>query len=304
MSEQAILEKHRKVRQVLWAILIANWTIAAIKLGIGLWSNAAAVTADALHGFIDGASNIVGLVGMSIAAQPADDDHPYGHGKFEALASLAIGVLVGAAMLELGKMAFGSLFEHRHAHVDYLMIALMVGTLVANLVVTATERRVGRRISSSILLADSRHTLSDVYVTGSVLVSLVLIKLGFPRADGIAALVVMVFVAHTAYEIIQQAVSILSDSVRLNPNEVSSLVAKTDGVQRCTSVRSRGMEGAVYVDLKIEVDPLLPTAAAHFVADQVERKLFATFPEIIDVVVHVEPGDWEPLPSPAGRESG
>lgn len=282
-------ERSRKVRRVLWGVLAANWAIACAKLWIGLLCNTAAVTADGVHAFIDGASNVIALVGVSIAARPADEDHPYGHGKFEALAALGIGMMVGMGMLELGKMAVGSLLHHEHAKVDAVTVGVMVAALVGNLAITTLERHFGKKLESGILLADSRHTLSDVVVTVAVLGSLGLIAIGFPMADGITALAVMGVVAWVAYEIIRQAVGILSDSARLDPLKVSEVVSEIPGVSRCGAVRSRGMEGTVWVDLKIEVDPELTTASAHAVADEVEARLGEAFPQVVDVVVHVEP---------------
>lgn len=287
----AAIDRTRKVRQVMAWILFANWTVAMAKVWIGLSSHAAAVTADGVHAFIDGASNVIGLIALSIAAQPADEDHPYGHGKFEALASLGIGIMVGIGMLELGKMAFASLLHHEHPRVDATMFAVMLGSLAINVAVTTMERRIGKRLNSPILLADASHTFSDVLVTVAVLGSLVLIKLGFPRADGLTALLVMVMVAVVAYQIIRQAVGILSDSARLQPLQVAEVASNVEGVQRCTSVRSRGMESAVYVDLKIEVEPHLPISVAHSLSHEVEARLMEAFPEIVDVVVHVEPGE-------------
>jgi divalent metal cation (Fe/Co/Zn/Cd) transporter len=120
-------------------------------------------------------------------------------------------------------------------------------------------------------------------------VSLALVWLGFPRADGVVALLVMLFVAWVAYGIVRQAVGILSDTARLDAAQVGSLTLSVPGVLSCRDVRSRGMEDSVYVDLKIEVDPQLSTAQAHEVADEVEQKLHASFPQVVDVVVHVEP---------------
>ena len=264
--------------------------IASVKVWFGLRSHTAAVTADGLHGYIDGAANIVGLIGVSIASQPADEDHPYGHGKFEALSSLGIGIMVGMAMLELGKMALDSLLANRHPVVDAALIGAIVATLVSNVIVTTVERRAAKRLNSTILLADASHTFSDVLVTASVLLSLALIKLGFPRADGIAALIILGFVAYTAYDIIRQAVGILSDTARLDPAQVAQHTMGVAGVRSCRDVRSRGMEESVYVDLKIEVDPQLTTADAHLLADEAERRIGEAFPEVVDVVVHVEPG--------------
>ncbi len=281
--------RNRQVRRVLFAILFANWAVAAAKGIFGLLYESAAVTGDGLHSFIDGSSNVIGLVAMSFASQPADDDHPYGHGKFEALASLAIGAMVGIGMLELGRMAIDSLLSDRHPQVNPIMVGVMLVTLAFNIVVTRVEKRWGERLSSPLLIADAHHTLSDVYVTLAVLASLLAVKLGYPRADGIVALGVMGVVAWVAYGIVRQAVQILSDSARLHPEKVLALAHGVDGVKIAKDVRSRGMEGSVYVDLKIEVDPQLTTERAHALAHEVERVLTSAFPEVVDVVVHVEP---------------
>lgn len=282
-------ERNRKVRRVLAAILAANWAVAFAKLGFGLLARSAAVTADGLHSFIDGSSNILGLVAMTAAARPADEDHPYGHGKFEAIASLGIGAMIGIGMLELGRMALDSLLHDRHPEVTPVMAGVMLVTLVVNLAVTRVERHYGEKLKSTLLLADANHTLSDVFVTLAVLLSLALVWMGYARADGVIALLVMVFVAWVAYGIVRQAVGILSDTARLDPMQVCQLTLSVAGVRSCRDVRSRGMEDSVYVDLKIEVDSHLTTAQAHEVADQVEEKLQATFPQVVDVVVHVEP---------------
>lgn len=297
--QEAHAERNRKVRQVLAAILVANWAVALAKLLFGIVYQSASVTADGLHSFIDGSSNIVGLVAMSAAAQPADENHPYGHGKFEAIASLGIGAMIGIGMLELGRMGLDSLLHDKHPQVTPLMAGVMVFTLVVNLGVTRIERRYGERLKSSLLLADANHTLSDVFVTMAVLFSLGLVWLGYPRADGLVALVVMLFVAYVAYGIVRQAVGILSDTARLDAAKVGQLTLGVPGVLSCHNVRSRGMEDSVYVDLKIEVDPQLTAARAHEVADQVEQQIHATFPQVVDVVVHVEPAQ-----APGAERSG
>ena len=282
-------ERSKKVRFVLAAILVANWIVALAKLIAGAASDLASVTADGLHSFIDGGSNVLGLVAMSIAARPADEDHPYGHGKFEALASLGIGAMVGIGMLELGRMAWDSLVHDRHATVEPILFPVLIGTLIVNLAVTRIERAQGEKLKSPLLLADARHTLSDVFVTIAVLSSVVLVKLGMPKADGIVALLVLVFVAKVAWEIVRHAVGILSDTARLPKEEVHRLASEVPGVIHVGDVRSRGMEESVWVDLKIEVDPKMTTAQAHELAHEVERRLMQAWPRVVDVVVHVEP---------------
>ncbi|MGA9519976.1 MAG: cation diffusion facilitator family transporter [Myxococcaceae bacterium] len=282
-------ERSKKVRFVLAAILVANWVVALAKIIAGAASDLASVTADGLHSFIDGGSNVLGLVAMSFAAQPADEDHPYGHGKFEALASLGIGAMVGIGMLELGRMAWDSLVHDRHPTVEPILFPVLIGTLIINFAVTRIERAQGEKLKSPLLLADARHTLSDVFVTLAVLSSVVLVRMGFTKADGIVALLVLVFVAKVAWSIVRHAVGILSDSARLPKEDVHRLVSEVPGVLLVGAVRSRGMEESIWVDLKIHVDPKMTTAQAHDLADEVERRLMAAWPRVVDVVVHVEP---------------
>ena len=144
MTAVSHVERSRRVSRVLWGILVANWAVATLKLVLGLTTDSTAVTADGLHSFIDGASNIIGLVAMHFAAQPADAEHPYGHHKFETLASLAIGVMIGIAVLELGRMAFAAIVKDVHPQVSPLSIGVVVGTLLVNLAVTRYESAKGR----------------------------------------------------------------------------------------------------------------------------------------------------------------
>lgn len=274
---------------MLWLILGANWLVAGLKLAYGLIAGSASMTADGLHSFIDGASNIIGLVALRYAAAPADDGHPYGHQKFETLASLAIGVMIGIGVLELGRMAFGALVNDQHPNVGIESFVVMVGTLVVNLGVTRYESAQGKKLKSALLTADASHTMSDVWVTLAVLASLVFAKFGWGRADGVVALGVLVLVAHTGWQIIRQAVGILADSVRVDPIKVREVLATIPGVAGSRAIRSRGLEGNVSIDLVIFVEPTLQLHDAHVIADAVETKLMQTFPEVQEVLVHVEP---------------
>lgn len=289
VNNEQVDRRNRAVRVVLWVILGANWLVAAAKLALGFAIDSNAMVADGLHSFIDGSSNVIGLVAMRLASQPADREHPYGHQKFEALATLAIGALIGMGVLELGRLAWNAIVQGTHPQVGPAALAVMGVTLVINLVVSHVEHRWGTKLGSPLLVADSKHTLSDAFVTVAVIVSLVLSWLGVSRVDGLVTLAVLGFVGWTGWTIIRQAVGILADSARIEPARVREALAGVPLVLAVHDVRSRGMEGSVYVDLKIEVDPSLTVERAHHVADEVEGALGDAFPEVIDVVVHVEP---------------
>jgi cation diffusion facilitator family transporter len=268
--------RHASVKRVLAWILVANWVVAFAKIGMGAASGSAAVLADGIHSLVDGASNILGLVAMSVASRPPDEDHPYGHAKFEALASLGIGVLIGGALLQLGEIAISSLLRNSHPRATPAMAAVMIGTLVVNVAVTVVEHRYGKKLGSSLLVADAQHTLSDVGVTLSVLVALLFVHLGFPRADALVALFVLGVVGWVAFGILKHSTGILSDTTRIprSPREGSR---EHPGVLSCRSARSRGLPDAVFIDLAIGVDPGLPTRDAHEVAHRVEAHLVARF---------------------------
>jgi cation diffusion facilitator family transporter len=281
--------RERNIRLVLWVVLGLNVAVALAKLLYGLFSHSAAMQADGIHSLFDGASNIVGLIGMWFAARPADQSHPYGHGKFETFTAAAIALMLGIAGYAVARGAIDSLGGHSEARVTVASFAIMISTLVVNLSVTTWEARAGRRLNSEVLIADARHTLSDVLVSSGVIVGLILVKLGFGKADGVLALLVAVAIAYTAFSILRGVARTLGDAARLPVAEVAAAAAGIDGVVECHSVRTRGAENQVSVDLHILVAPDATVEKGHAIADAVETTLRARFPKVTDVVVHVEP---------------
>jgi Co/Zn/Cd efflux system component len=172
-QEPVLKDRERDIRRVLWIVLGLNIAVALAKLLYGLSSHSVAMQADGIHSFFDGASNVVGLIGMWFAARPADQSHPYGHGKFETFTAAAIALMLGVAGYTVARGAISSLQGEGVAQVGIGSFAVMISTLAVNLGVTTWEARAGRRLSSEVLVADSRHTLSDVLVSSGVIVSLI-----------------------------------------------------------------------------------------------------------------------------------
>lgn len=279
------------IRRVLWAILALNVGVALAKLFWGLASGSAAMQADGFHSLFDGASNIVGLVGMGLASRPADRDHPYGHGKYETYASAAIGGMLVFAAYRVGSSAIAQLSGDSVAQVSATSFVIMVGTLAVNIFITTWERRVGRRLNSEILIADASHTGSDILVSVGVIVSLVLVRLGFAKADPIVALLVAGAIVYTAWGVFKQAGTTLSDTARIPPEQVCEVVKSAPGVLGCHHVRTRGSEAEVYVDLHVQVDETRTVADGHRIAEEVERLIVERFPTVVDAIVHLEPYD-------------
>lgn len=291
-AKNPVSERMRSIRRVLWIILLLNLGVAAAKYAWGTLSGSASMQADGIHSVFDSAGNVVGLVGISLAARPADTGHPYGHAKFETYASLVIGVLLLLAAFEVGSSAAAKLAAGSYTvEVGPMSFVVMAGTLAVNLGVTVYERRFAKRLRSEVLAADANHTLSDALVSVGVIAGLAAVALGFPMADPIMALVVTAAILATAYDVFKHALATLSDRARIPEGDLRAAALAVPGVRGVHRIRTRGTEGEVYADLHVLVDPSMTVADAHRLADEVEADIKERFANVIEVLVHIEPND-------------
>jgi cation diffusion facilitator family transporter len=283
-------ERIRTVRRTLWIVLGLNLAVAGAKLGYGLITGSVAMTADGFHSVFDGSSNVIGLLGMALAARPPDESHPYGHGKYETYASAAIGGMLVVAAWEVGWSAIEGLRAGaRSPEVTVVSFLVMVLTLTVNTGVTTYERRVGRRVGSDLLLADASHTASDIIVSLGVIGSLVAVRLGYPVADPIIALLVALAIIRTAVTVLARAEATFSDRARLDVEAVNTSVVSVEGVQGCHSVRTRGSMSEVFVDLHAEVDPETTVERGQQISAAINERIRQAFPQVVDVLVHLCP---------------
>jgi len=278
------------VRRTLWLILALNLGVAAVKAAYAWASGSLAVGADAVHSAVDGASNLLGLIAIGLAARPADREHPYGHQRVESLASIFVGLLIAVSAVELGQASIrGLLADRPPPEVSGAGVVALVGTLVVNVFVASYEAHRAKALASSFLLADAAHTASDVVVTLGVLASQLGAWAGLAFVDPAASLAVIVVVLVVAYRIVRASVDHLLDRALVDPERVRAVARQHPGVSGCHRVRSRGLPGAIHVDLHLLCDPGLPLARAHALGHEVERALLEALPEVIDITIHLEP---------------
>lgn len=297
MPTPRVATSHRTaaVRRVLIALLIANLAVVGAKLGIGLMSHSLAVLGDALHSAVDAFNNVLALVIVGLASKEPDEDHPYGHGKFETLGALAIVGFMSITCFELIRDAFGRLATSRPAPVlSDVQLAILVATLAVNVVVAWYENRRGQELESDLLLADAAHTRADVFITSGVLVGMLVARRGIWWADPALALLIAGFIVRIAYRIFQRAVPVLVDERAIPDTAIRSLAEEVTGVKSAYGIRSRGGGSGGggshlrYAEVTIAVDKNANVAAAHAIADQVEDRLKREL-RINEVTVHVEP---------------
>lgn len=277
------------VKRILLVILVLNWAVASAKTGYGLMTGALSMMADGFHSFMDGTSNVIGLLTIKIAAKPPDASHPYGHRKFEAFATLAIAVLLGLTAYEIAVSAAQRFATPTLPRVTPMSFLIMIATLMVNTWVTRYESRRGRELQSPILSADAMHTRSDIFATLAVLASLVAARAGFALLDIIVALLIVGLIAWSALQITRRSLTTLTDASRVDPAVIEQVARSVPGVLACHQIRSRGFEDAITVDCHIWVNAALSTEESHRITHDVMQRVKAGVPGVVEVVIHTEP---------------
>lgn len=281
-----------QVKRVLYIVVFFSICVALLKLGYGIFTNSEAMQADGLDSLFDSIGGVIGIVAMNLASRPADQDHPYGHGKFETTASLIVGVILLFGGYRIASAAVNELVSlDYNVDVTPLSYVVMGVSVAAKLCITTFERKMGRKLNSEMLLADADNTLSDVLVSSGVIVGLVLSQLGYPMADPIVSLAISVVVVITAVRVLVNGNETLSDHVRIPEEEIHEIVDGFEdrGIRNCHKIRTRGMPSEVYVDLHVLVDPDMSVFEAHELCSQIVDALCTAHPEIVDATVHFEP---------------
>jgi cation diffusion facilitator family transporter len=282
-------EKSSGVRRVLGGILAANIVVVIVKFVVGVNTNSLAVFGDALQSSVDSANNLFAIFVVRVAAKAPDEDHPYGHAKFETLGALLIALLLALSIFELVRGAISRLVTGTPVvNVSSTALVLLGFTLVVNIAIVWFETRTGRRLQSDLLLADALHTRTDVFITLGVLAGLALARSGLAWADPALALVVAALVGRAGYQILRRSIPSLVDERAFDQTTIQREAERVTGVVSAYAIRSRRAGDRRFAELTISVDGGSNVASAHRIADQVEDRLRDNL-QLDEVTVHVEP---------------
>ncbi|HUF26568.1 MAG TPA: cation diffusion facilitator family transporter [Gemmatimonadaceae bacterium] len=287
---EAVRRRSAEVRTVLLRILVLNLVVVVVKTTVGVRTGSLAVLGAALESLLDMLNSVVGIIAVTVAARAPDEDHPYGHGKFETLGALAIVGFLSISCFELLRGAVRNLARGGGPPApEALDMALLVGTAAINLFVVSYERKRGRALGSAFLLADAEHTRADIYVTALAIASLGLTQAGLARADAVLGIVVAALIARSGIAIIRATVPVLVDQRGADESEIRGVVEKIPRIASVRSIRSRsGAGGLLFADVTIAVEGSITVAEAHALADAVEERIESRLGPS-EVVVHVEP---------------
>jgi len=283
------VSRYSDVRTVLIRIFFLNLLVALAKILFGHATGTISILSDGYHSLTDGASNIAALVGLRVAGKPPDANHPYGHRKFETIAAGVIALFLLIIMVEVAQAAIARLRSGGAPQVTPLSFAVMLVTLTINIAVVRYERRAGERLSSELLLADARHTQSDVLTSCAVIGALAGTAAGIPLLDPAAALIIVGFIGYAGFEIARDATRILSDEMVISEEDIRAVVEHVPHVLGCHHIRSRGTPDHVFLDLHVWMDGAMPLIDAHAVSHTVKDLLMERYPQIADAIIHIEP---------------
>ena len=289
-----------KVRQVLIITLILNLLVMILKLIVGLMTASLSLQADALHSVTDSANNILGLVTNQLSSPQPDRDHPYGHQKFEAIGALGIAAFLGIACFEIFKGALEKIIlGGKPVEISGPELWILVIVLGVNIFVAFYERRIGLKIGSQILIADSHHTMSDVWITIAVLASLIGIWQGnmwnIPQLqylDLVLAFPVAFLVLKSGWDVLTSNLPWLVDEMAIAPEAIHKIVMEVEGVENCHDIASRGLLGRqVFIEMHLVVNTS-DVERAHDITEEIESRLKERFAPV-RILIHIEPPEYK-----------
>lgn len=282
-----------EIRRVTWIGLVVNIIISALKLAVGTLGSSQAVVADGVHSLSDMTTDIAVLVGVRFWSPPADECHPYGHRRIETMVTLGIGVAL--ALVALG-IAYRGIATVRDEHIVQPGVIALIGALVSIVAKEILYRwtvSVGKRIKSSALVANAWHHRSDALssLPAALAVTLAVISPAMSFVDHLGAVIVALFILHASWKIMKPALAELSDrgapaGVRAH---ICKVAAGTGGVKDVHALRTRRVGPGIFVDMHITVDAGMTVLQGHDVSEAVKRRVQEQVPDVIDVVVHLEP---------------
>lgn len=288
--EACRIEELLKVRRILVTVFAINVCLSAGKLWLGFSSATLSLVAEGFHSLLDSSANIVAVLGLTVSLKPPDEDHPYGHRKYEALSAIAISFFMFLASFEvLQEIVHRLLSSEKHvAAPNVFCFLLVVINLIANFAISAWESDRAKVLKSNLLLADSKHTMSDVWSSIAVLIALLAVHFKLQFVDTLSSLLIVGIILHAGYEVIISHLGPLTDSAMIDAANLEKLVMSVPGVLGCHKIRSRGMEDHIFVDLHVQVKKSISIEEAHSISFAVEKAIKLSDSRIYEILVHLE----------------
>lgn len=299
MSELSEMEQARKLKaRASYVGAAINVSQTALKIGFGLLWQSSALIADGVHSLSDLLSDFLVIVAVRLGSREADHQHPYGHRRFETIAT----VILGLSLLVIGGGIAWSVMKRMEqpehlATPNVMSLGVVVVSILVNEWLYHYTKRIAKVTRSKLLLANAWHQRSDAISSVVVLFGIGAVLFGYPLADAIAAIVVALMVVKIGANLIMQGIKELVDTA-LPPrklSEIRAVILAIEGVEGIHLLRSRQMGEDALIDAHIIVDPRITVSEGHSISDTVRDELISRFDDVMDVLVHVDAENDEGL---------
>ena len=274
--------------------IAVNLMLSIFKLIAGLLASSGAMISDAIHSASDVFSTIIVIIGVKISGKASDEDHPYGHDRFECVASIILAILLGVTGVGIGLTGVQKLIA---GHYDTLAIPGILALAAAVISIVVKEimywytRNAAKKINSGALMADAWHHRSDALSSVGSFVGIFGARMGFPMLDPLASVVICLFVIKAAVDIFRDAISKMTDKScdQETVNEMHDCIMNIQGVEGIDLLKTRSFGSKYYVDIEIKADGDKKLWEAHAIAESVHHAIEQQFPLVKHCMVHVNP---------------
>ena len=278
-----------------WAAVgfVGNFGLAIVKAWAGIVANSSAMIADAVHSASDIFASVFVYISLKIAQKPADEEHPYGHGRAEVISTLVVVGMLTAAGVEIIRTSIATIRQGAlHAPGNWAVYAAILSVVVNELMYQFTYRA-GVKTNSPSTIANAMDNRSDAFSSIAALIGIIGAKLKYPVLDPVAGIVVALFIFKMSYGIAMDAVGqIMDESVGEEKIEkVTTLALTVNGVRNVHGIKVRQTGAAFLVDLDIVVDPKITVEMAHDIGESVREMVRVHMDRVSDVRVHIDPSD-------------
>jgi cation diffusion facilitator family transporter len=272
---------------------VANALMGAAKVVVGVIGHSPALLADGLHSFADVVCDVLVYAVSHVSHQEADFNHPYGHRRFETIATVALGILLVLLGVLIAISAGHRWLSGVLSIPSMWVVYVAVGSVLFNELLFWYMRAIGQRVDSKMIIANAWHNRVDALSSMAVLVGVLMARAGWRWGDPLAAMVVAAFIIYMGVHFSWKATAELTDEgVDIKTlAKLSKIIRGIDGVQAVHQLRTRKMADRVFLDVHVQVAPYLSVSEGHYVSESVEQALYQSFDAVADVTVHIDVED-------------
>ena len=290
-------ELERTATRVSMVSIVGNTVLSLFKLLAGILAHSGAMISDAVHSASDVLSSFVVIIGVKLSVKAPDQEHPYGHERFECVAAIVLAVLLAVTGLLIGYRAAQVILVGAEAQTPPGLLALIaaVVSIVSKEGLYQYTARFAKRLKSAALMASAWDHRSDALSSIGALIGIAGARMGVPLMEPLASLIICVFILKAAYDIFKDAVGKMVDRScdAETEQQLRSCVLEQPEVLGIDRLQTREFGSRIYVDLEIRADGSLTLYAAHTIAEQVHDRIESRFPAVKHIMVHVNPGQTE-----------